>query len=101
MKFFRYKKWRQPYKLKGYLQELGMIFDTLPIIFQKGKWKISDIVTENAFSNAIYYKLSTKVVETNHIVFNAKRMQKIAYRLRHHGRTAKIVLDIFRCFVLF
>lgn len=35
MRFFRYKKWRQPYKLKGYLQELGMIFDTLPFIFQK------------------------------------------------------------------
>ena len=44
--------------------------------------------------------LSAKIVETNHVVFYTKRMQKVANSFRHHRRTTQIVFDVLGGFVL-
>ena len=45
-------------------------------------------------------ELSTEVIEVDHIILDAEAMKQIDHRLRHHRRTAQVVLDVLWRIVL-
>ena len=46
------------------------------------------------------FELTTEVIEHNHIIFYAERVQEIKHSLGHHRRTAEVVLDVLWSVVL-
>ena len=46
------------------------------------------------------FELTTEVIEHNHIIFYAERVQEIKHSLGHHWRAAEVVLDVLWSVVL-
>ena len=44
--------------------------------------------------------LSTKIIKHDHVVLNAQRVEQVKHSLRHHRRTAEVVLDVLWSVVL-
>ena len=47
-----------------------------------------------------YFGSTTKVIEHNHVVLNAQRVEQVKHSLGHHRRTAQVVLDVLWSVVL-